>query len=404
MFKAESYVGYKLCWPDDLAINSLWAWAGGLGVSQHHGIISSAYGVYRLKAEAKSKPRYIHELVRSVPFQWELIVRSRGIWTSRLQLTDLSFLEIPFPIPPIEEQSAIVRYLNYTNSRIQQYIVAKQKLIKLLEEQKQAIIHQAVTGAIDVTTGKPYPKYKDSGVEWLGMVPEGWAVKPLKFYVEIINDSLPNNTPMEYMFSYLDISSVGTGKLKQAPIKLAFENAPSRARKIVKKGDTIVSTVRTYLKAIYYFSEEVTDTVVSTGFAVLRPKLTSPSEYISLITQSSIFTEQVIQNSVGTAYPAITESKLGRVMVPIPQDTEQVNIIEFAQRKFEDIDKALSRVKIEMELLREYRTRLTADVVTGKVDVRQVAKNLPIENDLIVDEINEDDVEVNEKFEESNEL
>jgi type I restriction enzyme S subunit len=91
-------------------------------------------------------------------------------------------------------------------------------------------------------------------------------------------------------------------------------------------------------------------------------------------------------------------------MVPIPQDTEQVNIIEFAQRKFEDIDKALSRVKIEMELLREYRTRLTADVVTGKVDVRQVAKNLPIENDLIVDEINEDDVEVNEKFEESNEL
>jgi type I restriction enzyme S subunit len=88
MFKAESYVGYKLCWPGDLVINSLWAWGRGLGVSRHHGIVSSAYGVYRLRPQYVDYARYIHELVRSAPFNWELQVRSKGIWISRLQLQD----------------------------------------------------------------------------------------------------------------------------------------------------------------------------------------------------------------------------------------------------------------------------------------------------------------------------
>ena len=147
MFKAESYVGYKLCWPGDLVINSLWAWAHGLGVSQHHGIVSSAYGVYR--PLPKVHDRFIHLLTRSVPFQWELQVRSKGIWVSRLQLTDEEFLRAPFPLPPLPEQRAIVRYLDYVNRRIRRYITAKRKLIALLEEEKQAVINQAVTRGLD---------------------------------------------------------------------------------------------------------------------------------------------------------------------------------------------------------------------------------------------------------------
>ena len=87
MFKAESYLGYKLCWPGDLVINSLWAWGGGLGVSSHHGIISSAYGVYRVRQCSRVSPAFVHELVRSSPFNWELQVRSKGIWISRLHLS-----------------------------------------------------------------------------------------------------------------------------------------------------------------------------------------------------------------------------------------------------------------------------------------------------------------------------
>ena len=180
MFKAESYAGYKLCWPNDLVINSLWAWARGLGVARHHGIISSAYGVYRLRPSYTEYSAYVHDLVRSTPFNWELQVRSKGIWISRLQLTDEAFLGAPFPLPPSQEQAAIVRFLDHADRRIRRYLRAKQKLITLLEEQKQAIIYQAVTGQIDVRTGKPYRAYKDSRVEWLGEVPETWDVVALR--------------------------------------------------------------------------------------------------------------------------------------------------------------------------------------------------------------------------------
>ena len=186
MFKAESYAGYNLCWPDDLVINSLWAWARGLGVSRYHGIISSAYGVYRLRQRYSRYSEYVNRLVRSIPFNYELRVRSKGIWVSRLQLTDEAFLDAPFPVPTRGDQAAIVRFLDHADRRIRRYIRAKEKLIALLEEQKQAIIHRAVTGRIDVRTGQPYPAYKPSGVEWLGDVPANWKVLRLGRVIDLM--------------------------------------------------------------------------------------------------------------------------------------------------------------------------------------------------------------------------
>ncbi|MGA2804540.1 MAG: restriction endonuclease subunit S, partial [Acidimicrobiales bacterium] len=175
MFKAESYIGHKLCWPNDLVINSLWAWARGLGVSSHQGIVSTAYGVYRLREDTEVDPRFVHALVRSTAFHWELQVRSKGVWTSRLQLTDDSFLSAPFPIPPLGEQRAIVKYLDYMDRRIRHYIQAKQKLIKLVEEQRQVVITQAVNRGLDGSV-----RYRPSTLDWIGDIPEHWEVLPVK--------------------------------------------------------------------------------------------------------------------------------------------------------------------------------------------------------------------------------
>jgi len=169
MFKAESYLGYKLCWPGDLVINSLWAWGGGLGVSSHHGIISSAYGVYRIRPDARMSPAFVHLVVRSASFNWELHVRSKGIWISRLQLTDESFLDAPIHMPPPAEQAAIVRFLDWANGRLDQAIRAKRKVVALLNEQKQAIIHRAVTRGLDPTV-----PCKPSGIPGLGDIPAHW--------------------------------------------------------------------------------------------------------------------------------------------------------------------------------------------------------------------------------------
>ena len=185
MFKAESYAGHKLCWPGDLVINSLWAWGGGLGVTQHHGIISTAYSVYRSRPSAQINPRFLHELVRSSAFHWELQVRSKGVWISRLQLTDTSFLDAPIPLPPPDEQAAIVRFLDYANRKLDGFIRAKRKLIGLLNEQKQAIIHRAVTCGL-----LPDVPLKPSGIPWLGDIPAHWQVRRLRTIVSRIEQGV----------------------------------------------------------------------------------------------------------------------------------------------------------------------------------------------------------------------
>ena len=203
MFQAASYEGYKLCWPDDLAINSLWAWSYGLGFSPYHGIISTAYSVFRLKDKTQCLPRFYDYFVRGKNFHWELRVRSKGLWKSRYQLSDDAFLAAPMLFAPINEQEQIVRYLDSMTAKINKLIRAKKKQIALLQEQKQAIINQAVTKGLN-----PNAEMKDSGIDWLGQIPAHWDVKPLKrvckvnasvshLLREFSDDSLVTFLPME---------------------------------------------------------------------------------------------------------------------------------------------------------------------------------------------------------------
>ena len=198
MFMAESYAGYKLCWPGDLVINSLWAWMFGLGFSRHHGIVSSAYGVYRPHDEYVDYWKYFDYLFRSKAYDWELRVRSQGIWTSRLQLTDDRFLDMPVLIPPKEEAGHIVNFLSVVDLQVRHYIRAKQKVIRDLNEQKQAIINEIVTRGVN-----PSVNYKISGINWLSNIPSHWEVKPLKHWAKINQSVLSETTPEDFEFYYL---------------------------------------------------------------------------------------------------------------------------------------------------------------------------------------------------------
>jgi type I restriction enzyme S subunit len=150
MFMAQSYAGHKLCWPGDLVINSLWAWSRGLGVSGLHGIVSTAYGVYRIFDPTAFSSEFLHSFVRSAPFQWELQVRSKGIWKSRLQLTDDEFLRAPVPVPPISEQCEISRQLAEIHDRVDRSIRSNQIEIELLREFRTRLTADVVTGQLDV--------------------------------------------------------------------------------------------------------------------------------------------------------------------------------------------------------------------------------------------------------------
>ncbi|KUK57607.1 MAG: Restriction endonuclease S subunit [Synergistales bacterium 53_16] len=374
----EDKSNYKLVQSGDLVYNKMRAWQGAVGVSAYRGIVSPAYIIQRLR-NVENSPRYMHFLLRTPLFASEAERWSYGITSDQWSLRAEEFKCIYFSLPPLSEQTAIVRFLDYTDRRIWRVIRARQRQIKLLEEYKEALISQAVTGRMDVRTGQPYPSYKDSGVEWLGKVPAHWELKPLKRWVRINASVLPDTTPADYEFRYIDIGSVGTGFLTREPQQLRFSNAPSRARRVLHMGDTIISTVRTYLKAVYYVDGDAEALVCSSGFAVLTPGPSTQPKYVSYLVQSNTFTDRVTAESVGTAYPAIAEGRLGSFYVPIPPLPEQTAIAEYLDAQTARIDAAIEASRREIDLLREYRTCLISDVVTGKVDVREVAPQLPEE-------------------------
>ena len=169
---------YKLVQSGDIAYNKMRAWQGAIGVSRYKGIVSPAYIVQRPLDLFSAA--YAHHLFRTPAFTKEAERCSYGITSDMWSLRSEDFKTIRVCIPPLSEQVAIVRFLDHASDRIERYIHAKEALIALLEEHKQAIIYQAVTGRIDVRTGRPFPAYKPSGVEWLGDVPAHWHIMPLK--------------------------------------------------------------------------------------------------------------------------------------------------------------------------------------------------------------------------------
>ncbi len=372
MFEAESYVGYKLCWPGDLVINSLWAWAHGLGVSQYHGIVSSVYGVYRLLPKFKNYASFIHQLVRSIPFQWELQVRSKGIWVSRLLLTDEAFLGAPFPLPPLSEQTAIVRYLDQADERIRRYISSRERLIELLEEYRQAVIHHAVTRGLD-----PDVRLKPSGVEWLGDVPVHWEVRRLRYLVKG-KLTYGANAAAEYTDPdwprYLRITDFDQdGVLKSD----TFRSLPPEVAKeyLVQPGDILLARSGATVGKAFLVPADA-DKACYAGYLIrVRPhrSLIEP-HFLFAFTQSTGFTHWKNSVFILSTIHNISAEKYANLHVPCPPLPEQLQIMRYLDKTTADIGTAIGRARREIELLGEYRTRLIADVVTGKVDVREAAQ------------------------------
>ena len=191
MFMAESNVGHKVCRSGDLVINTLWAWMGALGVTRHAGIVSPAYGVYRPLDGSAILPAYADHLLRTPLYAAEYQRRSTGVNSSRLRLYPEQFLRIPVLVPPLAEQAAIVRFLDWANGRLDRTIRAKRKVIALLTEQKQAVIHRAVTRGLD-----PAVSLKPSGVTWIGSIPEHWEVLSLKRVLRRLIDCEHKTAPL----------------------------------------------------------------------------------------------------------------------------------------------------------------------------------------------------------------
>ena len=362
--QSENYAGGKLVAEHDLVLNRLKAHLGVFARAKQAGVVSPDYTVFRPKGDASV--RYCESLFKTPMYVGEFRRRTKGIVEGFWRLYTDDFYNVTALLPPPEEQVQIVAYLRAQDAHIARFIKTKRDLIKLLTEQKLRIIDHAVTRGLDSSVA-----LKASGIEWLGEVPEHWEVKPLKRWVRLNARTLGQKTRPDFEFRYVDIGSVQTGRLVKEPERIRFEAAPSRARRVLRRGDTIISTVRTYLKAIWYVGEDADDLIASTGFAVLTPGSGVEPEYLGYVIQSSPFVNRVTANSIGIAYPAIAETVLGRFPVALPPTVdEQQAIVARIKTESAPLDDAIARTEEEIKLIREYRDRLIADVVTGQVDVR----------------------------------
>jgi type I restriction enzyme S subunit len=282
------------------------------------------------------------------------------------QLTSSTLNNMFISVPPDEtEQIAIVTYLDRKTTELDELIADKKRLLELYEEEKTAIINKAVTKGLN-----PDAPMKDSGIEWLGEVPEHWEVKRLKYVASINDEVLTDKTDEEYEIEYVEISGVKNGIGIVDTVYYKFKDAPSRARRIVNDGDVLVSTVRTYLKSIAKVDNPPTNLIASTGFAVVRSRKIN-SDYTGFLFYSEPLIGEIISLSTGVSYPAINPSQIEDISIPIPPSEEQQAIIKYIESNCSLIDTKVTKTKILIDLLTEYRTALISEVVTGKIKVTE---------------------------------
>ena len=371
---AVSLVGYKRVRPGDLVMNIMLAWNGSLGVSAAEGIASPAYCVFRAKKNVE--PRFLHYLFRTPLFTGAFKTVSTGVVESRLRLYPDVFFRLPSVLPALLEQSAIVRFLDYADRRIRRYIRTKKKLIALLNEQKQAIIHRAVTRGLD-----PSVRLKPSGVEWLGEVPEHWEVKPLKHLVPQVTVGIVIQPAQLYVKTgvpCLRSLNISGGVVRHENMVFISEASNAKHRKSqIFAGDVVV--VRTGQAGVAAIVTPEFNDANCIDLLIVRRSHELISEYLLTYLNSWPARIDVQYRSVGAIQAHYNTATLANLIVAVPPIAEQQVVLNDLVARLHPIDKTAQAAAREINLLHEYRTRLIADVVTGKLDVRDAATRLPDE-------------------------
>lgn len=214
----------------------------------------------------------------------------------------------------------------------------------------------------------PYQEYKESGVEWLGMMPSEWDVCPVKFVASYNDEVLGESTTDDTEITYVEISDVSESEGVRLNEPILFGEAPSRARRIVRKGDVLVSTVRTYLRAISAVEEDCSNLIASTGFAVLRAKTIAP-EFLRFAMLTEYVIDEIISRSTGVSYPAINASDLVRIKIPVPSLQEQRAIASYLDHETAEIDAFIADQERLITLLNERRAATITQAVTKGLDL-----------------------------------
>ena len=344
---------------------SLRSFEGGIEVAHSRGIISPAYTVLAPQKEA-SQGYYTYffkspDFIRSLTLFVTGIREGQNIDYERLSRAYL-------PLPPSDEQAAIVRFLGWANGQLEKAIRAKRKVITLLNEQKQVIIHRAVTRGLD-----PSVPLKPSGVPWLGDIPKHWEVRPIKTLLRETDrrsldgaDTLLSLTRNRGLIPHSEM----TEKMHSANTLVGYKQ--------YKPGQIVMNRMQAWSGM---FGSGAVFGLVSPDYAVFDILGGHDVKFVLARLKAKDLVGQfaIASKGIGSGFNRLYTDRFGPIRITIPPIDEQYSIVAYIDRETNGLNSAISRFEREIELLREYRTRLVADVVTGKLDVREAAAKLPVE-------------------------
>ncbi len=292
----------------------------------------------------------------------------------------------PLPLPPLDTQRRIARFLDEKTGQIDALIEKKRELLDRLAEKRRTVITLAVTkGLLDssqsdrggyhlarrgdcqaVERANGMTEVPERVRETYREFPQDWSSKRLKYLATHNDEVLAESTDEEKDIDYVEISGVSLSYGIEEIERMSFGSAPSRARRRVRSGDILISTVRTYLRAIVRVNEASPDLIASTGFCVVRPNDDVDSGFLGWVVKSEPFVSEVVARSVGVSYPAINASELITIEIPLPPLDTQRRIVQFLDEKTGQIDALIEKIRDSIVQLEEYRSAQITAAVTGQ--------------------------------------
>lgn len=364
---AESLEGYKKVEVGELVSNIMLAWNGSLGFSPYGGIVSPAYSVYKLKNGNDQK--YFHYLLRTEIYKAEYKRRSSGVIDSRLRLYTDDFYDVLGLLPPPNEQTCIANFLDQKTIQIDEAIATKKRQITLLKERKQIIIQKTVTQGLN-----PNVAMKDSGVDWIGQIPEHWEVKKLRYLGRTQNGI---SAGAEYFGEGNPFVSYGdVYKNRQLPTAvdgLAKSSFSDQKLYSVLSGDVFFTRTSETIDEIGFAAIcfKPIDKATFAGFLIrFRPtsdKLTK--EFSKYYFNAPMMREYFVKEMNLVIRASLSQELLKNLLVALPPVNEQANIFEYLEDMSEKIDASIDLQLEQIEKLKEYKTTLINSAVTGKIKV-----------------------------------
>ena len=370
MFMAEDYTGAKLCKDGGLVINTMWAWMGALGVSSTTGIVSPAYGVYR-QFQQRLRPRYMDWLFRTPMYVAEYTRRSTGVNSSRLRLYPDRFLDMPVVIPSIEDQDRIVAFLDQKTAEVDAAIAKKERLIELLAEQRGIQINQAVTRGL-----QPNVALRDSGVEWLGVIPQHWESVPLK-HVSAVQSGLTLGKNYAQLrgakrYPYLRVANVQDGYIDLSEVTEITMPVREARNYLLRTGDILVTEggdIDKLGRGNCWYGE-IEDCLHQNHVFAVRVLCKVRPEFVSLITSVPYARRYFTTTANKTTNLASTnKTKLGNLPLLVPPLQEQDAILAHCHDVKVRFAGLIAGINREIAALKEMKNVLIAETISGKIKV-----------------------------------